>query len=82
MRLQSDEIRKTLQETNPEFRRLLEEHARYGEQLTALARKSRRSAGDPVEERRLKKLKLRAKDRMEEMIRDYRRELAEAVQAT
>lgn len=80
--LQSERARQTLMQTNPEFRRLAEEHSRYSEQLAALACKSPRTIDDQAEETRLKKLKLRAKDRMEELIRDYRREQAEAVEAT
>lgn len=82
MTLHSEKIRRVLDQASPEFRRVAEEHARYSKQLEALARKSPRTAHDQAEETRLKKLKLRAKDRMEEMIRDYRREQAEAVQAT
>lgn len=82
MARQSDLSRQTLQETNPEFHRLMEEHTRYSEQLAELARKRPRTAADQAGETRLKKLKLRAKDRMEELVRQYRRELAETVEAT
>lgn len=82
MTRQSEHLRRTLMESSAEFRRLAGQHARYSEQLAALARKSPRTAADREEETRLKKLKLQAKDRMAELIRDYRREQAEAVQAT
>lgn len=82
MTLQPEQIRQTLRETNPEFRRLDEEHTRCSEQLAVLARRSPHTAADLEEETRLKKLRLRVKDRMAAMIRDYRREQAEAVQAT
>ncbi|MBI4467071.1 MAG: YdcH family protein [Acidobacteria bacterium] len=79
---QAEQIRQRLLETSAEFRHLAEEHARLSEQLAALARKPRWIPEDSAEEARLKKLKLRAKDRMEELIRDYRRQQAEAVEAT
>ena len=82
MTRQSEHIRRSLQESSPEFRRLADDHARYGAQLEALAHKRRLTSDDQAEIARLKKLKLKAKDRMQEMIRDYRREQAEAVQPT
>ncbi|MEE8200411.1 MAG: YdcH family protein [Candidatus Acidoferrales bacterium] len=82
MTLQSEQIRQTLRESKAEFRRLEEEHARTAELLGALERKPRPKPEEQEEMARLKKLKLRAKDRMEELIHDYRREQAEAVQAT
>lgn len=54
--------------TNQEFQRLCEEHEHYDSQLEALAHKRYLTEQDQVEETRLKKLKLRAKDRMEDMI--------------
>lgn len=53
---------------NPEFQRLREEHERYDSQLEALTHKKYLTEQDQVEEIRLKKLKLRAKDQMEEII--------------
>lgn len=82
MTRQAEQVRRTLQQESPEFRRLTEEHARYSQQLEELGKKARLAAADQAEIARLKKLKLQAKDRMQEMIRDYRREQAEAVQAT
>lgn len=82
MTRQSEHIRRSLLESSPEFRRLADDHARYGAQLEALAHKRQLTSDDQAEIARLKKLKLKAKDRMQEMIRDYRREQAEAVQAT
>ncbi len=82
MKLQSEQFRNALRETSAEFRRLEEEHTRYAEQLAALEHKPSKSSRDQAEIGRLKKLKLRTKDRMEELVRDYRREQAEAVEAT
>jgi len=82
MTRQSEHIRKSLLESSPEFRRVADEHARFAAELETLARKRRLTSGDHAEIARLKKLKLKAKDRMQEMIREFRREQAEAVQAT
>ncbi|MGH9468906.1 MAG: YdcH family protein [Terriglobia bacterium] len=61
-------IREKLMVNDPEFQHLREEHAQYDSQLEALAHKRYLTEQDQVEEIRLKKLKLRAKDRMEELI--------------
>jgi uncharacterized protein YdcH (DUF465 family) len=54
---------------NDQFRRLREEHARYKTQLIELSAKTHLSDAEKAEEVRLKKLKLRAKDQMELMVR-------------
>jgi hypothetical protein len=53
---------------SPEFQRLREEHARYAAQLDQLASKHYLTCEEQLEEVRLKKLKLRAKDQMESLI--------------
>ena len=82
MKLQYEQAREELLQSNAEFQRLLEEHARYDRELAELLRKRHRRPEDEIEKARLKKLKLQAKDRMEELIHECRRERAEAVQAT
>ena len=82
MGAQSELIRRQLAEMNPEFRQLLEEHARYEEELERLTEMTQRGLDQELEMARLKKRKLQAKDRMEEIIRTHRREEAEAVEAT
>ncbi len=82
MKLQYEQAREELLQSNAEFHRLLEEHARYDRELAELLRKRHRRPEDEIEKARLKKLKLQAKDRMEELIHECRREQAEAVQAT
>jgi len=82
MARQSEQVRQALRERSAEFRRLEQEHSSYSQQLEALTRKARPAADEQAEIARLKKRKLQAKDRMAEMVRDYRREQAEAVQAT
>jgi uncharacterized protein YdcH (DUF465 family) len=82
MGTQSQLIRRRLAEINPEFRKLLEEHARYEEELERLTEMTPRSLDQELEMARFKKLKLQAKDRMEEIIRIHRQQEAEAVEAT
>ena len=54
---------------NEQYRRLIEEHARYKAQLNELSAKPHLSEEEQTEELRLKKLKLRAKDQMELLVR-------------
>ena len=55
--------------TNAEFQRLREQHTEYAAQLDQLESKTFLSETEKLEETRLKKLKLRAKDQMELLIR-------------
>jgi uncharacterized protein YdcH (DUF465 family) len=54
-----------LDATDPEFRRLHDEHRHHEERLQVLAAKARLSEDEEMEEKRLKKEKLLLKDRME-----------------
>jgi uncharacterized protein YdcH (DUF465 family) len=54
-----------LDATDPEFRRLHDEHRHHEERLQVLAAKTRLSEDEELEEKRLKKEKLFLKDRME-----------------
>jgi len=62
-------IREELMAKNEEYRRLREEHTQYASQLNSLAAKNFLTEEEKVEEVRLKKLKLRAKDQMEMLVR-------------
>ena len=62
------ELRAHLIETEPEFRRLANEHAVLKAQLEAIESKGHVTLDDEVEESRLKKLKLRLKDQMSEFM--------------
>jgi uncharacterized protein YdcH (DUF465 family) len=53
---------------NPEYQRLSEEHSRYAAQLDQLSSKRYLTEQEQLEEVRLKKLKLRAKDQMEVLV--------------
>jgi uncharacterized protein YdcH (DUF465 family) len=65
----TEAIREQLMANNPEYQRLREEHARYAAQLEQLASKPYLSEAEQMDEIRLKKLKLRAKDQMEMLVR-------------
>jgi uncharacterized protein YdcH (DUF465 family) len=65
----TEAIREQLMANNPEYQRLREEHARYAAQLEQLASKSYLNEAEQMDEIRLKKLKLRAKDQMELLVR-------------
>lgn len=54
-----------LDATDPEFRRLHDEHRHHEQRLQVLAAKTRLSEDEEMEEKRLKKEKLLLKDRME-----------------
>lgn len=58
-------IRDHLVVEDEEYRRLQEEHAKYAAQLEQLEGKKYLSEQEQIEETRLKKLKLRAKDQMQ-----------------
>ena len=55
--------------SDPEFRRLHDEHHNHEVRLHELAEKSRLSEDEEMEEKRLKKEKLLLKDRMEALAR-------------
>jgi uncharacterized protein len=66
-----EELKAHLMETEPDFRRLADEHAAYKRQLDAIESKSPLTLDDEVEEQRLKKLKLKLKDQMIEFMSRY-----------
>lgn len=64
--------RDQLLSSNDEFRKLALEHTQYSQQLDTLVQKPYPSEDDRMEEIRLKKLKLRLKDQMESIERQYK----------
>lgn len=58
--------------SHDEFRRLVVEHTQYERRLDLLTQKRYLTDDEKVEEVRLKKLKLRLKDQMESIERQYR----------
>ena len=64
--------------SNDEFRKLAQEHAQYAQRLDSLTTKKYLSEVEKLEEIRLKKLKLRLKDQMEQLEQQARRTTAVA----
>jgi uncharacterized protein YdcH (DUF465 family) len=67
MELQQEELKAHLMATNDEYRRLAAEHSNYARKLDELEALTHRSTEEEMEEHRLKKIKLRLKDQMEEI---------------
>jgi uncharacterized protein YdcH (DUF465 family) len=67
-----EEIKAHLMQTSEHFRDLLNKHHQYDELVAQLDSKHVLSAEEEIEEHRLKKIKLRLKDEMEQMVSDYR----------
>lgn len=67
-----EELKAHLMTTDAEFRRLASEHASYESQLANLETKSPFTLADEDEEHRLKKIKLRLKDEMNEILSRHR----------
>ena len=64
--------------TNDEFQRLATEHQNYNQKLQELAGKPYLTGQEQLEEVRMKKVKLRLKDQMEQMMQQYRKQAASA----
>jgi uncharacterized protein YdcH (DUF465 family) len=64
----TETIRERLMVSDQEFQRLCSEHAGYEAQLEELSHKRFPSQQEQAQEVRLKKLKLRAKDQMEQLV--------------
>ena len=71
MAMTSQDIRQSLLATDPEFRRLAEEHSRCESQLDQILKSSYLNSEDLIQETALKKMKLRLKDRMELMLAQH-----------
>ncbi|MGA2905879.1 MAG: DUF465 domain-containing protein [Candidatus Korobacteraceae bacterium] len=66
------QVRDQLLASNEEFRRLADEHSQYAQRLDSLIEKKYLSEDEKLEEVRLKKLKLRLKDQMENLEQKFR----------
>ena len=62
--------------THEEFRKLAQEHTQYEQRLDSLTHKRYLTDDEKLEEVRLKKLKLRLKDQMQAIERQYREALS------
>jgi len=67
-----EELKAHLMNSNEEFRQLATKHSEYARQLDALEALSHLTEQEQLEEVRLKKLKLRLKDQMEAILKQYR----------
>lgn len=68
----ASQVRDMLMSSNEEFRRMAQEHAQYSQRLDSLSTKRFLSEDEKIEEVRLKKLKLRLKDQMELLERQFK----------
>jgi uncharacterized protein YdcH (DUF465 family) len=67
-----EELKAHLMATNEDFRTLAAKHADLKRQVDAIETKPRLTPEDELEENRLKKLKLRVKDQMNEIMARYK----------
>jgi uncharacterized protein YdcH (DUF465 family) len=67
-----EELKAHLMQTNETFRHLMSQHHEYDVLVEQLESKPTLSADEEIEEHRLKKLKLRLKDQMEQIVSEYR----------
>jgi uncharacterized protein YdcH (DUF465 family) len=72
MEINQEELKAHLMETSEEFRALAAQHCQFHKQLEALEAKEHLTSEEEVEEHRLKKVKLRIKDQMNEMLGRYK----------
>jgi uncharacterized protein YdcH (DUF465 family) len=76
MMKKEEEIKDHLMSSNPDFRRLVEEHRLYEGKLHELHNRHHLTEQDHLEEVQLKKKKLHLKDQMNSMILKFRKELS------
>jgi uncharacterized protein YdcH (DUF465 family) len=69
-----EELRAHLMETDEEFRLLAKQHCEYKKRLETFSSRPYLTPEEQIEETRIKKLKLRLKDQMQDMIDRYRHE--------
>lgn len=72
------DLKQHLMATNDEFQRLATEHQNYKLKLQELAGKPYLTGQEQIEEVRMKKVKLRLKDQMEQMMQQYRKQAQSA----
>ncbi len=70
--LTQDDLKAHLLATDEQFRNLCEQHAQYSKLIEEIEAKGHVTEADEIEEHRLKKLKLHAKDQINQMVAQYR----------
>jgi uncharacterized protein YdcH (DUF465 family) len=70
--LKENEIVELLKKENEEFKKLSEEHRNLDTQLSEMDTKRYLTPEEELERKRIQKLKLLRKDRMAELVREYR----------
>ena len=71
------EIKKILKAQNREFKKLSKQHSEFEKRLIELERRAYITQKENLEVKRIKKQKLKIKDKMEAMIRQYRTSIGE-----
>lgn len=71
--MKEQEVVESLKKESEEFRKLLEEHHGLEGILVEIDRKVYLTPEEEVERKKMQKMKLAKKDRMAELIRDYRK---------
>jgi uncharacterized protein YdcH (DUF465 family) len=72
METNQDELKAHLMATSEEFRALATQHCQFHKELEALEAKPHLTDEEQVEEQRLKKVKLRLKDQMNQILGRYK----------
>ena len=62
------DLREKVLNGDPEYQRLLQEHSQYAAQLEQITRSPYRNSEDLIQEIALKKMKLKAKDAIEQRV--------------
>jgi uncharacterized protein YdcH (DUF465 family) len=72
MKIKEEELKKRLMIEDEEYRRLSEEHEEFERQLDQFNNKSFLTPAEEMERKKIQKLKLAGKDRMEMILSTYR----------
>ena len=67
------ELLQQLTDRDPELKKLWDEHLEYERQLEGFNRRAYLTAAETMERKRLQKLKLAGRDKMEQILAKYRR---------
>ncbi len=71
--MKEQEVVETLRKESEEFRKLLEEHHGLEGMLSEIDKKVYLTPEEEIERKKMQKLKLAKKDRMAELIREYKK---------